>query len=495
MKLSPDTTLKKSSLYFYDLNAKLNYKLGKKDRIYLSGYFGQDELGLGGLFGLSYGNATGTFRWNHIFNDKLFSNTSIIYSDYDYNIGINSGGISANILSVIRDWSLKQEFEYFANPDNAIRFGVDFIYHTIEPGNVTGAGITNSNQPDNQSLENAIYITDSWKATPRLNIDYGLRVSAFSVMGGANLYNLNPDGTIRDTLHYGSGQIEQTYVVPEPRITGSYTLNEVSSLKLAYTRNSQYMHLISNSTTSDPTDKWVGSDNNIKPGISDQGTFGYYRDFDNNNYELSAQTYFKYMQNQIDYRDGANVYDNTPLDSKLLYGDGRAYGIELFVKKKVGRFTGWISYTLSRSEIQIEGINDNSWYASTQDHTHNLGVVGIYQLNKKWSVSSDFVFYTGGAATFPSGKYDINNSPVFLYTSRNGYRMPDYNRLDFSFTKKLKPHKKFTSELVYSLYNAYGRENPYIINFQTDPNDMNKTQAVQYSLFRWVPSISYHFKF
>ncbi len=495
LKLSHDTTLKKSSLYFYDLNAKLNYKLGKKDRIYLSGYFGQDDLGLGGLFGLNYGNATGTLRWNHIFNDKLFSNTSLIYSDYDYNIGINTGGISANIQSIIRDWNLKEELEYFANPSNSIRFGFSSVYHTIEPGNITGSGITNSTQPDNHSLENAVYITDSWKASSRLNVDYGIRVSAFSVIGGANLYDLNPDGAVRDTIHAGNGQIEQTYVIPEPRASASYTLNDVSSLKLGYARNAQYMHLISNSTTTNPTDKWVGSDNNIKPEIADQGTLGYFHRFKNDDYELSAETYFKYMQHQIDYRDGANVFDNTPLDSKLLYGDGRSYGLELYFKKKVGRFTGWVSYTLSRSEIQILGVNNNDWYASRQDHTHDFSVVGIYKLNKKWTVSSDFVFYTGGAATFPSGKYEVNGQTVFYYTSRDGYRMPNYNRLDLSFTKQLKPHKKYTSELVYSLYNAYGRENPYIINFQQDPNDASKTQAVQYSLFRWVPSISYNFKF
>ena len=495
LKLSHDTTLKKSSLYFYDLNAKLNYKLGKKDRIFLSGYFGQDDLGLGGLFGLSYGNATGTLRWNHIFNDKLFSNTSVIYSDYDYNIGINTGGISANILSIIRDWNLKEELEYFANPSNSIRFGFSSVYHTIEPGNISGSGITNSDQPNTHSFENAVYITDAWKASPRLNVDYGIRVSAFSVMGGANLYDLNPDGTVKDTIHAGSGQVERTYIVPEPRASASYTLNEVSSLKLGYARNAQYMHLISNSTTTNPTDKWVGSDNNIKPEIADQGTLGYFRSFKNDDYELSAETYFKYMQNQIDYRDGANVFDNTPLDSKLLYGEGRSYGLELYFKKKVGKFTGWISYTLSRSEIQILGVNNNNWYASRQDHTHDFSVVGIYKLNKKWTISSDFVFYTGGAATFPSGKYQVNGQTVFLYTSRDGYRMPNYNRLDLSFTKQLKPHKKYTSELVYSLYNAYGRENPYIINFQQDPNDPNKTQAVQYALFRWVPSISYNFKF
>ncbi len=315
-------------------------------------------------------------------------------------------------------------------------------------------------------------------------------------MGGANLFDLNPDGTIKDTLHNGSGQVVQTYVIPEPRISASYILNGVSSLKMAYTRNSQYMHLISNSTTTNPTDKWVGSDNNIKPEIADQGTFGYFRSFKDDRYEFSAETYFKYMQNQIDYRDGANVLDNTPLDPKLLFGQGRSYGMELFFKKKEGRFTGWISYTLSRSEIQIQGINNDSWYASRQDHTHDLSLVGMYQISKKWAFSSDFVFYTGAAVTFPTGKYlGPNGYPVFLYTGRDGYRMPDYSRLDISFTKTLKQHKHYTSEIVYSLYNALGRQNPYVIIFQNDPNDANKTQAVQYSLFRFVPSISYNFKF
>ena len=210
---------------------------------------------------------------------------------------------------------------------------------------------------------------------------------------------------------------------------------------------------------------------------------------------LLIESYFKYMQNEIDYKDGANVLNNTPLEPKLLFGDGRAYGVEFSLKKKVGKFTGWASYTLSRSELQIQGINNDSWYASRQDHTHNVSVVGIYQLSKKWTVSSDFVFYTGAAATFPSGKYDVNGYPVFLYTERDGYRMPSYSRLDFSATKQLKKHKHYSSELVYSLYNAYGRENPYIILFQQDPNNANRTQAVQYSLFRWVPSISYNFKF
>jgi len=504
LKLSSDTTLKKSRLYFYDLNAKLNYKLTKKDRLYLSGYFGQDDLGVGSLFGLNWGNATGTLRWNHIINDKLFSNLSLIYSDYSYNININTSGISANIYSGIRDWNLKEELELFANPSNSIRFGFSSVYHTITPGEVSGANITTYNQPDNHSWENAVYISNSWKASSKWNVDYGIRLSAFSVLGGSNLYNLDANGNILDTLHYGEGQIVKTYVVPEPRVNASYILNDVSSLKGSYTHNSQYLHLISNSLASNPTDKWVASNNIIKPEIADQVSAGYFRSLKEGRYEFSVESYYKYLQNQIDYKDNANVVSNNAIEPELLFGHGRAYGLEFYLKKKTGRFTGWISYTLSRTELQIEGINNDSWYPARQDRTHDISVVGIYKLNKKWTISADFVYYTGNAVTFPSGKYTLNNgepgSPAtnnnyFIYTSRNGYRMPSYNRLDISATKQLKKHKKWSSELTYGLYNAYGRENPYTVTFQTDPNDPNRTQAVQTSLFRWVPSISYNFKF
>ncbi len=495
LKLSNDTTIKKSRLYFYDLNTKLNYKLSKKDHLYLSGYFGQDDLGLGSLFGINWGNATGTLRWNHIISDKLFSNTSLIFSDYSYNINVNASGIDANIHSDIRDWNLKEELELFANPTNTIKFGISSIFHTITPGSITGSGIISSTQPDKQSWENAAYISDSWKVSTRLNIDYGIRLSSFSVLGGSDYYTLDANGNIKDTLHYGSGQIVETYVEPEPRVSGSYTLNEVSSIKAGYSRNAQYLHLISNSTTSNPTDKWVPSNNIIKPGVADQGSLGYFRSLKNGAYEFSVEGYYKYMQNQVDYKDGANVISNAAIEPELLFGIGRAYGLEFLFRKKVGKFTGWVSYTLSRSELQIQGINNDDWYASRQDRTHDLSVVGIYQLSPKWSLSADFVYYTGNAVSFPSGKYTVGGQTVFYYTERDGYRMPSYNRLDLSATVQLRKRKRFSSELNFSLYNAYGRENPYIITFQNDPNDPNKTQAVQTALFRWVPSISYNFKF
>ncbi len=495
LKLSPDTSINRSKLYFYDLNTKLNYKLSKKDRLFLSGYFGKDQLGLGNTFGINWGNATGTLRWNHLITDRLFSNTSIIFSDYNYNINVNNSGITANIHSEIRDWNLKEELELFADPKNTIRFGVSSIYHTITPGQISGANITSISKPDNHTWENAIYLANTWEPSVRLNIDYGVRLSAFSLLGGTDMYDLNSDGSIKDTIKSNSGQIVKTYVIPEPRISASYVLTDVSSIKASYSRNSQFLHLISNSTTSNPTDKWVPSNNIIKPEIADLGSLGYFRNFKNNAYEFSAETYYKNMQNQIDYRDGANVLNNDPIEPKLLFGQGRAYGLELYLRKVRGKFTGWVSYTLSRTEIQIDGINSNKWYPARQDRTNEVSVVGIYQATKKLTLSATFVYYTGDAVTFPSGKYYVNNQVVFYYTERNGYRMPAYHRLDLGATLQLKKRKHFSSELAFSLYNAYGHENAYIITFQQDPNDPNKTQALQTSLFRWVPSISYNFKF
>ncbi len=493
--LSPDTTIKKTKLYFYDLNAKLNYKLSDNDHIYLSGYYGKDVLGLGSLFGLNWGNATATLRYNHIFNPKLFSNTSLIYSDYTYKININTFGIDASILSVIKDWNFKEELSYYANPDNKWSFGLNSVYHTITPGQF-GGNISVPNQPETHSWENAVYVNDHWKASSKLNFDLGVRLSTFSVFGGDNkFYNLDKNGNITDTMQYGAGQIVETFATPEPRASASYQLNESSSLKAAYARNAQYLHLLSNSTTSNPTDKWVATNNIIKPEIADQFSAGYFRNFKDNTYECSIEGYYKAMQNELDYKDNAQVLSNNPIEPQLLFGQGRAYGVELSAKKNEGRFTGWVSYTLSRTELQINGINSSNWYPAHQDRTNNLSVVAMYKLSKKWTVSADFVYYTGDAVTFPSGKYTLDHQVVFYYTERNAYREPSYNRLDLGATLKLKEHKHYSSELAFSLYNAYGRENPYTITFQQDPNDPAKTQAVQTSLFRWVPSISYNFKF
>jgi hypothetical protein len=497
LKLSKDSTINNNKLYFYDINAKANYNFSDKDQVYLSGYFGKDKIGVGSVFGIDWGNTTGTLRWNHIFNDKLFSNTSLIYSKYNYTISIRSGATDFDIISRIQDWNLKQEFQLFSNPRNSIRFGFNSIYHTITPGEIRSSGINikSSALQKRYSWENALFVNNDWKATSRLNVNYGIRATTFSVLGSGDFYNFNNKGDAVDTTHYKNGEFVKTYFNIEPRISLAYILNPASSIKASYARNTQNLHLLSNATSSNPTDRWVPSSNVIKPEIADQVALGYYRNFADNHYEFSVEGYYKNMQNQIDYRDAADIYGNETVEGQLLFGKGRAYGIEFYVKKKYGRFTGWIGYTLSRTEKQIDGINNGDWYAAKQDRTHDISVVGIYKLSKKWTVSGTWVYNTGNAVTFPSGKYNSGGQTVFYYTERNGYRMPAYHRLDLGATMQLRERKRFSSELSFSLYNAYGRENAYSIEFRDNPDNHAETQAVQTTLFRWVPSISYNFHF
>jgi len=498
LKLSKDSTINKDQLYFYDFNAKMNYELGKNDKLFLSGYFGRDQLGFGNTFGLNWGNTTATLRWNHIFNDKLFSNTSLIYSDYDDKITINSGAINANIFSQIQDWNLKQDLQLYLNNKNSIRFGFNSIYHTMRPGDVTSAATSSVNSSSLQnrySWENAVYVSNTWQASEKINVTYGARMTAFSILGKGDFYNIDSTGKVTDTLHYTAGQFVKTYFNLEPRLAISYVFNSSTSIKASYVRNVQNLHLISNSTAALPTDKWIASTNIIKPEISDQVALGYYKNLADNKYELTLETYYKTMQNQIDYRDGANVYTNDPIETQLLFGKGRAYGIEMLFKKKVGKVTGWVSYTLSKSERKIDGINNNQWYNATQDRTHDIAIVLMYKRNEKWSFSANWVYYTGDAVTYPSGKYIISGQPVFYYTGRNQNRFPDYNRLDLSATCQLKKHKHYSSELNFSLYNAYGRANAYSIDFQQSTTNPDETEAVKTSLFKMVPSISYNFKF
>lgn len=496
LKLSNDSSVNKNSLYFYDLNAKMNFVLGAKDRLYLSGYFGRDNLGFNNLFGLNWGNATGTLRWNHQFGARLFVNTSLIFSNYNYKIKINDNGTEFNIFSQLQDWNLKQEWQWYLNPRNNIRFGWNTIYHTIIPGRVTAtAGLNDTSFQNRYGWDNALYFNNDWKVAPKFNLSYGMRLSVFSALGKGSFYQLDQNGKIIDTMQYGSGAIVKTYVNPEPRLALSYQFDNVSSIKASYVRNTQNMHLVSNSTSSTPTDKWIASNNIIKPEISDQVSLGYYRNLKNGMYELTVEAYYKTMQNQIDYRDGADIYGNDAIETQLLFGKGRAYGVEWLLRKKAGRFTGWVSYTLSKSEKQINGINNNQWYNARQDRTHDIALVGMYQLNKKWSLSANWVYYTGDAVSFPSGKYKVDDRVVFYYSERNGYRMPAYHRLDLGATLQLKKRKRYSSELAFSLYNAYGRKNAYVITFREAKNNPQRTEAVQTSLFSFVPSISYNFKF
>ncbi len=498
LKLSKDSALSERKLYFYDLNAKFNYRINDNNRIFLSGYFGKDVLAFGSQMGVDWGNVTGTLRWNHLYSAQIFSNTSLIYSNYDYNIITNLAGTDGEIISRIQDYNFKQDFQYFPNTKNKFKFGFNTIYHKIIPGAITtqsDLAISQLNLPHKQALDNALYFTHEYKLSENINFDYGLRFTSFSALGPGDFYTYNALGETIDTASYNNGEFAKSYFSIEPRFAANFLLNEQSSLKASYSRNTQNLHLLSNSTSGNPTDLWIPSSNNVKPEIADQLSLGYFRNFKENMFEFSTEVYYKYLQNQIDYKDGAELRFNENVESQLLFGTGRAYGIELFLKKKYGRFNGWIGYTLAKTEKKIEGINNGSYYPAKQDRTHDISVVGIYEISKKWTISATWVYYTGNAVTFPSGKYEIAGQVVNYYTERNGYRMPDYHRLDLGATWQKKKTDKFESSWNFSLYNAYGRENAYSITFQEDPDDPTKTQAVQTTLFRWVPSVTYNFKF
>ncbi len=496
--LSPDETISQSKLFFYDLNLKANYTLGKKDRIYLSGYFGRDNFGFGSTFGLTWGNATGTIRWNHLFNNRLFSNTSFIYSNYDYKFSFGEDEDKVGLESVIRDWNFKQDYSYYLNNENSMKIGYNVIHHTIEPGNLEAGentGIIAQDAIKKYSLEGAVYIQNEQKVSNRLNLGYGLRYSFFNYMGDGVKYEFDETGEMTSEQEVGAWETIQFYHGLEPRFSSSYRLNPSSSVKLAYNRNYQYLHLLTNATTSSPTDVWINSSNNVKPQIADQIALGYFKNFKNNMYQTSVEAYYKDMQNVIDYRTGADIFLNNELEGDLVYGDGRAYGLELSVKKTQGKFTGSLSYTISKTERQFDEINDKQWFSARQDRTHDLSAVGTFHVNKKVSISAAWIYYTGDAVTFPTGKYLIDGQVVPYYTERNGYRMPDYHRLDLAVNWKRKKTEKFESSWNFSLYNAYGRENAYSISFRPSEDNPIQTEAVQLSLFRWVPSVTYNFKF
>jgi hypothetical protein len=485
---------KDNILYFYDLNAKANYKIDDKNRIYFSGYFGQDELGLGSSFRINWGNKTGTIRWNRIVNNKLFLNTSFIYSDYSYNVGLKNGETNFNVNSNIKDVNLKQDYTYYLNPKNTIRFGFNSILHTITPSVFSGTVNNNINKVGRNGLENAFYFNNNFKANQQLTFDYGLRISAYSIMGG-DQYNIYNNNAITQSILLQKNEFGKTYMNAEPRFTSNYRINDLSSFKIAYARNVQHLHLLSNATAASPSDQWIGNSYNIKPELADQTSIGYARNFKNNTYELGAELYYKAMQNQLDYKDGTNINTIADVESALLYGVGRAYGFEFLVKKKIGFFSGWISYTLSKTERKIDGINEGNWYNAKQDRTHDVSIVTILELNSKWTISGVFVYSTGNAVTFPTGKYALGEQTIYQYANRNANRMPDYHRLDLSATYENKNKKKNIGSWNFSLYNVYGRENAYQITFQDDPLDNSKTQIIQTALFRWVPSITYNFKF
>ena len=494
MFLKATEKFKDNILYFYDLNAKANYQIDAKNKIYVSGYFGRDELGLGQEFGIDWGNKTGTIRWNRIISNKLFLNTSLIYSDYNYNVKLKNGETNFNINSNIKDVNLKQDYTFYANGTNTLRFGFNTILHTITPSTFSGTVINSVSKEGRNGLENALYLTNNYRASNQLTIDYGVRLSMYTLMGG-DVYNIYENGVINSSIKLNKSSFGKTYVNPEPRITTNYRISDETSIKAGYARNVQHLHLLSNSVASSPSDQWIGNSYNIKPEIADQISVGFVTKVFKSNFEFTTEAYYKYLQNQIDYKDGAEINTVSDVESVLLYGIGRAYGLEFLLKKKEGRLTGWIGYTLSKTERKIEGINENNWYNARQDRTHDISVVGIYDLNSRWSISGVFVYNTGDAVTYPTGKYTIQGQTLYQYAARNANRMPAYHRLDFSATYEKNKTKRMHGSWNFSLYNVYGRENAFRISFKDDPNDPTRTQIIRTALFKWVPSVTYQFKF
>ena len=498
LKLSKDETVNQSKLYFYDLNTKVNYRINDKNALYLSGYFGKDDLGYGTLFSFDWGNATATARWNHVFSDKLFSNTSLIYSDFTYHVDVSSDDNVFQIASKIQNFNFKEDLTYYADNNNTFRFGLNALRQSISPASLQAEGNSAVNPIDmetRQGIESAIYGSHEWQATGWLSMIYGVRFTDFMVAGPGTFYTFDSEGDVVDERSYGSGIIKHHLHV-EPRLSLSALIDTRQSIKASYNRIVQNLHQLTNTTSSLPTDQYVLSSINIKPQYADQVAIGYFRNFNNNMYETSVETFYKYMGNQIDFRNGADLQANRYLEGELLFGQGRAYGLELYLRKVKGRFNGWISYTLAKSERQFDQINDGLWFNARQDRTHDISVVGLYELSKKWMLGATFVYYTGNAITFPSGKYQVDGKTMFYYTERNGYRMPDYHRLDLSLTyEPRKDSKRWHSSWSFGVYNAYNRKNAYIIDFRENEHNPNITEAYKVALFGMIPSVTWNFKF
>ncbi|MCO5268927.1 MAG: TonB-dependent receptor [Brumimicrobium sp.] len=500
LKLSKQDMLKKTKLYFYDVNAKLNYKIGEKHRIYLSGYFGRDKFDFNKDFSLDWGNKTATLRWNAVISDKMFVNTSFIFSRFDYKFTVTHNELKIGMHSSITDYNLKQDYTYYINTNNTLKFGVVGIHHTFQPGSLEGDGlaygVNEIKLKDRHGLELGAYIQNEQKIGNRIALMYGLRYSGFNYMGKGTTYEFDEEGNVTKDQDYKSWESIKYYHGLEPRASASFIITEATSIKLGYNRNFQYIHQLSNTTTSSPTDLYIPTSNNIKPQIGDQVALGFYYNFKKDEYQTSVETYYKWLQNQIDYKPMAELMLNETYENQLVYGKGRAYGIEFQVKKIKGKFTGWVNYTLSRALRKFDVIDEGAEFPARQDRIHDVNVVLMYSINKKLDVSASFVYYTGDAVTYPSAIYEIEGFKVPYIGKRNANRLPDYHRLDIGLTWYLKERKHFEHSLNFSIYNVYNRENAFSVRFTDDYKDNPKgnIEAVQTALFKIIPSITYNFK-
>ncbi|MGW9686705.1 TonB-dependent receptor [Flagellimonas sp. 2504JD1-5] len=509
----------KNSVSFYDLNLKTNYRLNDNNKLFLSGYFGRDVFDFDGSFNSSYGNASGNLRWNHIFNDRLFSNLSLIYSKYDYELGIED--FEFDWISSIKNYNAKYDLKYYFSDAFKLDFGISTIKYEFDPGQIKPTGpnsAINELQLDKKrALESAAYINAEHKLTDRLTAQYGLRFSHFNRMGGqplseyANDQPLIYNPTLRfyqrtdpigETV-YKKNESMETFRNFEPRVALAYQLNDYSSVKFGYSRAAQYIHLLSNTSSVTPLDVWTPSGKYIKPQLSDQYALGYFRNFMDKMFSMEVEAYYKTVDNRIDYIDGSDLIGNNTIEREILNGESRAYGLELLFRKNEGPLTGWISYTLSKSEQRTfggnaggPGINNGDWYNTPHDRTHDISITGAYQLNEKWSFGANAVFQTGRPVTYPNGQYQYEGISIASYSDRNADRLPAYHRLDISATYKpnRRPDKKWKGEWVFGIYNVYNRKNAASIsfgqNFETGANEATRT-----AIFGMVPSVTYNFKF
>lgn len=506
--------LNNSAAYFYDLNVKANYALNDHNRIYFSGYIGRDRLKFGSAFGMQWGNTAFTGRWNHLFSNRLFSNFVLSHSNYQYALDFSTSESSAfNWTSHILNYNLKADFSFFINDRITLHFGSNSIFYTFKPGEVKPIGTSSvipSKLDDKFALEPATYLSYEQKIGSRLSIQAGLRLSTFLRMGAQtiNAYANNQpafynsqlgryeNGVVVDSTVYTGGETIKSFFGLEPRFSARYALSGASSVKASYNRTRQYIHLISNTTTPTPLDVWVPSGPFIDPITADQVALGYFRNFGSNAYEASIEAYYKTMRNQVDYVDGAELVANNNIETELLSGDGRSYGLEFLLRKKKGSLTGWLSYTLSRSELRVQGvgedpgINNGDYYPSNYDKPHNLSLVMAYRLSPKWSFSANFIYATGRPVTYPVSRYEINGVSVTNYENRNQARVPASHRLDVSITL----NDALGGDWTLGIYNVYNRKNPYSITFRPTQANPSVSEAVRLSIFSMVPSLTYSFK-
>lgn len=503
LKASSDSSINNTTLYFYDINAKLNFKINEHNRVFLSGYFGRDALGFSDAFGFRWGNTTQTIRWNSVINPKLFMNLTALHSEYSYHLGAEQKAFDFAWDSKMIDWSTKLDFNYYLNTSNKLTFGVQSTLHEFVPGIVSGSqkqnGITTSfgiELPRSKALETAAFLSNEQKIGQKFTINYGLRVTAFQNMGTATVYKYDATHTAYDSAKYGSWNVYNTFWGVEPRISSSYVLNETSSLKASYSRTYQFVQQASNSTGGSPLDIWFSASPNTKPQKADQVALGYVKNLKQNMFSFSTEVYYKQMYNQIDFKDNAQLLFNKFLEGETRVGDGWSYGAEFMLRKNAGSFTGWLGYTYSRTWRKIPELNEGNKFPASFDKPHSINLVLNYDVTPRLTVSASWVYSTGVPATFPVGMYTYNNTTTAVYSKKNTERLPDYHRCDFGVTYKSKPSdKRYRWDWNLSIFNIYNRHNAYAIYFEADEKNPKQIKAYRMSLLPILPSVTYNFYF